>query len=56
MKKKPAIEHYNSDMFRMGEGPSFSIHASANGLAKLGAFIANGGSLGEKTIISEETV
>ena len=38
----------------MGETPSALMHASASSLAKLGAFMANKGVLGETRILNED--
>ena len=46
---------FNEESFRRGETPSAGIHASARGLASLGVYMANKGSYGNKTLISEET-
>ena len=36
---------FNEEVFRRGETASAGVHASAKGLAKIAAFMANGGSL-----------
>lgn len=36
---------FNEEVFRRGETASAGIHASARGLAKMAAIMANGGSL-----------
>lgn len=41
--------------FRLGESPSFTCHASAEGLAKLGGFMANRGTFQGHQLISEAT-
>lgn len=41
-------------MAKLGETPSAATHASARSLARLGAFMANKGSLDGKTIINED--
>ena len=40
---------------RLGETPSSGCHASARGLAKLAAIMANKGSLGEIDLLSKYT-
>ena len=40
----------------MGEGHSFNIHASATGMAKMAAYMANKGNFRGKSILSSETV
>lgn len=45
----------NSDEFRRAELPSFNIQASAKGMAKLAAFMANKGQFQGQTLISQDT-
>ena len=53
------IKFFDGEMtkkpFQQGETPSASMNSSARSLAKLGAFMANKGSLQEKQLISEQT-
>lgn len=44
----------NDDVIRQGECPAGFISASARGLAKMGAAMANKGKIGEVTVLSEE--
>ena len=39
-----------------GEGPSFNMLASATGLAKMAAYMANNGSFGVKQLLSPDTI
>ena len=41
--------------FKMGESPSLNCIASARGLAKMAAYMANKGTFGGSEYISEET-
>jgi len=43
---------YNSDVTRQGESPHSNMHASARGLAKLAAAMANGGTLNGQQILT----
>jgi len=45
---------FNSALWRQGESPHGNVHASARGLAKLAAAMANGGTLGEVEVLSPE--
>lgn len=44
----------NDDVIRQGECPAGFISASARGLAKMGAAMANKGKIGDITVLSEE--
>ncbi len=46
---------FNDPSLRQGETPSANAHASARGLAKLGAMLANQGTLGNREIMSQES-
>ena len=39
---------------RRGEYPSYNVHSNARSIAKLAAFMANNGSLGQKVLLSRE--
>jgi CubicO group peptidase (beta-lactamase class C family) len=47
--------YFNETKAKMGEIPSAGSYASARALAKLGAFMANKGSLGDSTLLDEQT-
>ena len=53
--KKMDFSNVNDDQSRKVEFPSFNANASAEGLAKLAAFMANKGKLDNETIMSEKT-
>lgn len=46
------LGNINSKDLRMGEHPSISGYASARGLARLGALMANKGSIEGKSLMS----
>ena len=50
----PGMGFVNSKYYRAAEYLSANTNASARGLAKLGAFMANGGTCGGRTIMSEK--
>lgn len=52
---KGGMELFYMDDARTSEIPSDTTHASARGLAKMAAFMANKGKLGDKQLLSEET-
>jgi hypothetical protein len=48
-------DNFNNDLLRKGEFGSAGNHSSGRGMAKLGAYMANRGSLNGKTLMSETT-
>ena len=46
----------NTPEYRMGEAASWNVHATADGMAKLGAYMVNGGSLNGRRLLSQETI
>lgn len=48
------LELANDDILREGESPATFVSASARGLAKLSAAMANGGTIGDFEVLSEE--
>jgi hypothetical protein len=47
------VDNLNEPMMRMGEHPSGACHASARGLAKLAAYMANRGQFNGNALMSE---